>query len=240
MKIADLYKKLSLPVFVRVMMIELARKAFFPSGRYFFSQHGEDINIMYLLQQFSEGFYIEIGSNEPIHYSNTFKLYLQGWKGILVDGNRDLIEKSIKIRKKDICVHGVVSNVKRQVNFYLAENSLMSSLDDQFVQSVSTSGEKPKFITLETVSINEIIAQHLPAQQKIDLLSIDVEGHDFEVLQSIDLTKYRPSLIVIEDLNHRAVSAEHNTLIQYLRGFQYNLVSTDHLNLYFMAGPLPV
>ena len=235
MKIRDLFSKLSFPVFVKIMFVELSRKLFFRTGRFFFSQHGEDINAMYLVHKFSEGFYIDIGSNEPISYSNTFKLYVQGWKGILVDGNKGLIEKSKRIRKKDTCVHAIVSNEKKQVNFYLAENNLMSSMDDAFVKSVSSNNYKPQFITMETMSVNEIIEQHVPAGQQIDLLSIDVEGHDFEVLQSIDLHKYRPTLIIIEDLDHKSTLPENNVLVRHLKNFNYHLVSTDRLNLYFMS-----
>jgi len=79
-----------------------------PQGRLYFAQGAEDINIMYILEKYNSGFYIDIGSNEPVNYSNTFKLYLQGWNGILVDGNKALIDKAKKIRRQDICIHGIV------------------------------------------------------------------------------------------------------------------------------------
>ena len=78
LKIKTLYQKLSLPIFLKVLAIEIASKLFFRQVRYFFAQGGEDIYIMHLLDRYKDGFYIDIGSNDPITYSNTFKLYLQG------------------------------------------------------------------------------------------------------------------------------------------------------------------
>jgi hypothetical protein len=45
------------------------------------------------------------------------------------------------------------------------------------------------------VTIPQILAR---APKKFDFLSIDVEGHDREVLQSIDLGQYQPEVILIE------------------------------------------
>lgn len=34
---------------------------------------------------------------------------------------------------------------------------------------------------------------------KVDILKVDVEGHEFEVLKSFDFDKYQPALIITED-----------------------------------------
>ena len=36
-------------------------------------------------------------------------------------------------------------------------------------------------------------------EQKIDLLMIDVEGHEISVLQSIDWKKHRPKVLLVEN-----------------------------------------
>ena len=45
------------------------------------------------------------------------------------------------------------------------------------------------------LTLNEILKD---IDQKIDFISLDVEGHEFDVLNGFDLTKYRPRVIVIE------------------------------------------
>lgn len=59
--------------FIHFLSIELILKAFNPYNIYSYSQTGEDqILTSYLCK--NEGFYIDVGCNHPIRYSNTFIL----------------------------------------------------------------------------------------------------------------------------------------------------------------------
>ncbi|MEM1407874.1 MAG: FkbM family methyltransferase, partial [Bacteroidota bacterium] len=62
---------------------------------------------------------------------------------------------------------------------------------------------------------------------EFDFLSIDVEGHDWNVIRSIDLTKYKPELIVAE-LNPEP------DLVDYLGQYGYGLKGAVPKNSYFM------
>src|SRR5688500_16482591 len=95
-KVSHLYRRLALGTFIRILLLEITQKIIFKQVRYYFAQEGEDIKILYLLQKYNNGFYLDIGANHPITNSNTFKLYLMGWNGILVDGNKHLIDKAKK------------------------------------------------------------------------------------------------------------------------------------------------
>src|SRR5687767_14678229 len=54
------------------------------SGSY--SQHGEDRVILELLRTAAvDGPYVDIGSNHPFVYNNTFLLYTNGWRGVCID-----------------------------------------------------------------------------------------------------------------------------------------------------------
>ncbi|RYZ79979.1 MAG: hypothetical protein EOP06_26175, partial [Proteobacteria bacterium] len=72
--------------------------------------------------------------------------------------------------------------------------------------------DSPQYIELparkiETLPLKEILGKHLPKEQKIDFMSVDVEGLDFEVLSSNDWTKYRPTFVLYED--HEAKISSH-------------------------------
>jgi FkbM family methyltransferase len=161
-------------------------------------------------------------------------MYMQGWTGILVDGNYKMIEKARKVRKKDICVHALVSNEIREMDFYLSESHLVSSLDPVHAASYTNLEARTQKVRMSSTTIDQIIDQHLPIGKIIDLLSIDVEGHDFEVLQSITLSQHRPRVIVIEDLGLVKNNLDENTYVKYMKNYEYVLVSTDKYNLYFM------
>ena len=50
-----------------------------------FSSDGEDSILDKYLLNFRKGNYIDIGSNHPILFSNTFLFYLKNWRGICLD-----------------------------------------------------------------------------------------------------------------------------------------------------------
>ena len=233
-KVTELKSRLNALNFGRYVIAEACRRIFSPDSRVYYSQGGEDVHILTLLDDKPNGFYLDIGCNDPIHYSNTFKMYTLGWTGILVDGNPKLIEKARKVRKKDICVNALVSNESREMDFYLSGSHLISSVNPVHAASYTNLEGRTEKIRMSTMTIDQIIDQYLPAGKTIDLLSIDVEGHDFEVLKSITLSKHRPGLIVIEDLNQMKADLSSNVYVSYLKTYKYILVSTDKQNLYFM------
>ena len=49
-----------------------------------------------------------------------------------------------------------------------------------------------------TKTLNEVIEKTIYKNRKIDLLNIDTEGEDLNVLKSLNIKKYNPSIIIIE------------------------------------------
>lgn len=76
------------------------------------SQVYQDIFVLTMLNGKENGFYLEIGSADPIKGNNTFILEsLFNWKGISIDYNETEIEKFIKVRKnKAICRNATTIN----------------------------------------------------------------------------------------------------------------------------------
>ena len=51
---------------------------------------------------------------------------------------------------------------------------------------------------MKTRTLASVLREYVPKGQGIDFLSIDVEGHDLEVLQSMDWEEFRPELVLVE------------------------------------------
>jgi hypothetical protein len=71
------------------------------------------------------------------------------------------------------------------------------------------------------------------APNVFDLLSIDVEGHDYEVITALDLDNYRPYLIVIE-MHGFDVENPSGRIYQYLTSRGYKMVGYAVMNGYFL------
>ena len=67
--------------------------------------------------------------------------------------------------------------------------------------------------------------------EKFDFLKIDIEGHDYKVLKDINLKKYNPKLICIEDRIEK--DENKNKIDKYLRSIKYKLIFRSPVNLFY-------
>ena len=164
-----------------------------------YSQCGEDLILKTLFgKNKRQGVYADIGCNNPIQKSNTFKLYLKGWSGICADGNATLIKSFSKIRKRDICLNEIVSDDCREMIFYQDDiNHELSSVDTLQGNELKATYKSLKEIRTQSTTLAAIFDRHLGGR-KIDLLCVDVEHHDLEVLKGNDFDRYRPEIICVE------------------------------------------
>lgn len=196
-----------------------------------YSQTGEDRIIENYFQSKS-GYYIEVGSNHPEYFSNTFSLYKKGWQGISIDANGELIKKHASIRKNDIAICAAVSNKIEELVFTEFEEPLVSSLNSRHIREWQSKRKIRSTRIVTTIDLNSILDKY-NAPKKFELLCIDVEGHDFEVISSINLGKYRPNLIVIEMHDFEITNPNDNAIFNYMIENNYKITGYVAMNGYF-------
>ena len=194
--------------------------------------YAEDVSIARLLPQDHAGFFVDVGCYHPVKYNNTYALYKRGWRGINIDIDQIKVDGFNWLRPKDTNITCAVSNTTGSITFYSKGlYSLTSTLDPEFV------GNKAGYIeqTVPCQRLTDIIDQSQFKDTPIDLLSVDVEGHDLQVLQSLDFDRYDPALIAVE--THRALFTEVTDLplYQYLIEKNYTLVAWCGLTLLLAA-----
>lgn len=85
-------------------------------------------------------------------------------------------------------------------------------------------GTQPQHVIEVPVRALDDILAEVDAPKGFDFLSIDVEGHELEVLSGFDLARWRPRLILLED--HVANLNKHRFLrnagYRLIRHFEYN------------------
>ncbi len=198
-----------------------------------YSQTGEDRIIRTLLHGVADGFYVDVGCNQPQARSNTFELYKRGWRGINIDGNADLIARFHALRPRDTSLCRLVSNEEKEVVFTQFEDDAVSSLSAGHVEEWKKARKVKSERRVKTVSLATILREN-SAPKRFELLTIDVEGHDFEVLTSFDLNEYRPRLIVIEMHGFEFLHPENDPIYRHLTGNGYRLAGYAVMNGYFL------
>ena len=64
---------------------------------------------------------------------------------------------------------------------------------------------------------------HISKEQEIDFLSIDVEGHDYDVLKSLNFDKYSPRVILVELLGSKISNISEDVIYAFLKKRNYFL-----------------
>jgi len=216
---------------IKALCADVIRKILDPYNIRSYSQTGEDRIIDSILNEI--GFYVEVGCNHPESHSNTFTLYKKGWRGITIDANEELICKHKRLRKRDKSICAVISDTEQEVVFTDFEDSLVSSLNDEHIDEYKKSRTIKNQRVVNTLPLSAVL-ENCNAPHNFELLSIDVEGHDFEVLSSLDLNIYRPKLIVIEMHKFDLLDPNSSRIYGYLKVNCYKMVGYVVMNGYFL------
>ena len=90
-----------------------------------------------------------------------------------------------------------------------------------------------KEIDLHTKTLKEVLDSNMIANQHIDFMTIDVEGLDYDVLVSNDWAKYKPSILLIEDVGFDLHNMGKSKVYNYLIGKGYSLIVKIFNTLFF-------
>ena len=213
------------------------------SKKNYFSFSGVDILIENIFRNQKNGFYIDVGCQHPIKNNNTYLLHKKGWSGINIDLDKDNIDLFNVSRISDDNINIAASNRINEVDlFFFHKKSPINTIDkktSQFQKAKISSIKK-----IKTNTLNNIIKSSKYSNRKIDLLSIDVEGHELPVLEGLDFNKYSPNVIVVEylDLNVSKLEIKNlnienvinSEIYKFLTLKKYILVNSIYSDLIFI------
>lgn len=189
-----------------------------------FSQYGEDHLIRVLLSPSAAGTYVDVGSHDPSSGSNTYGLYLRGWRGLTVDPNPEFREPYARVRPHEPHLVEGVSQTHGSLTYYSFENSVYNTFSAARTEQLAVNGiTAVSQSTVKTRPLCEMVDETLSGRP-IDLLSVDCEGFDLEVIRSLDLVRNRPTVIIAEDYARLAMFRDgtgNSPLHSYLFGSGY-------------------
>lgn len=199
----------------------------------FYSQTGEDQLLRKYLPE-NNGSYVDVGSGQPIRGSNTYFFYKLGWNGTLIDPVKFNSRLTKLFRRRDTFVQNIVSSRNIPLKLYEFYPAEYSTIEKSVAEDLINRGIK---LTRE-VNLNPVsLASFNLTCQPLDpiFLSIDVEGHDLEVLNSNNWFAFKPRVICIEE-NISDNRQEGSKITNYLMAHGYKFVeSTDLSSIYVHA-----
>ena len=154
------------------------------------------------------GFFLEIGADDGIRFSNCkFFEETLNWKGIAIEPRNEAFNK-LKQNRNCICLKCSLSNIEVTTTFLDIKgygrglSGLIDEYDQRHKQRIQYEMHHPdnkgyEIVEVQTEKLNDILNKY--DITNIDFLSIDTEGSELSILETIDFNKINIDIITIED-----------------------------------------
>lgn len=169
----------------------------------FRSQHGEDALLAERFDYKRDGYYVEVGALDGETISNTYFFEKAlGWTGVLVEANPAMAEQCRLARPRSLVAATAVSapGAPETLALHVAEGPWagMSSVSPTRVHKgmLRDRHATTHTIRVPTATLDRVLED--AGTTRIDFISIDVEGHEADVLRGFDLRRWRPAVVLIE------------------------------------------
>lgn len=237
MKLTNLLKPSRYPGYAEFLLLSLRK--IHRDAHSSFSQAGEDLLIRFAFRflNITRPTYLDIGAHHPTSLSNTFIFYQNGSRGVCIEPNPSLAKLFRRKRPYDTVLEVAIGPSKGETVLHVISDSSLSTTSP--TQAEYFSGTSKHNITQEihvpTRTIMDVIAEYFPTTSP-DLISLDIEGMDFEVIQSFDFTKCRPPVFCIETLTYDEKKAVRKIpeIIEYMLTCGYFVFADTYLNTIFI------
>lgn len=192
-----------------------------------FSQEGEDLILKRIFNDKTHGFYVDVGAHHPARLSNTYLFYRAGWRGINIDAMPGSLEPFFRQRPRDINLElAIAARSGEERTYFEFEEPAYNTFDERLATSRTLPPISSRILnrrTVRTWTLAEILQEHLPENQQIDFLTVDVEGLDLEVIQSNAWERFRPTYVLVEcyEVAMRHLQGEEIIMFLIAQGYEF-------------------
>jgi hypothetical protein len=167
-----------------------------------YSQEGEDMFLQRIFEGEECGFYVDVEAHHLHGFSNTHFFYKRGWKGINIEPNPAAIEAFRVGRKGDISLQLGVVEQFGSLKYYFFDEPTLDSFDGELVKKrlASIQYKVVRTSDIPVERLDHILTDYFPPDTKADVLSIDIEGLNFQVLKLNNWDLYKPQCVLVESL----------------------------------------
>lgn len=202
-----------------------------------YAQNFEDVILWRALKHIENGFYIDIGANDPVVDSVSLAFYEHGWRGVHVEPVPHFAQKLRCARPEEVVIEAAIGNVKAQIAIYdIADTGLSTGCKDIALDH-AIAGFPVKVVNVNCVPLSEILDNH--ATRPVHWLKIDVEGMEQDVIASWAPSPVRPWIVVVESTRPNSAEPSFQSWEPCLLALGYDFVYFDGLNRFYLSHEQP-
>ncbi len=193
-----------------------------------------------------EGFFVEFGAFDGEYVSNTAGLADMGWKGIYIEPILEYFQKcTFRHKNNDVKVLNLAVGDEDKL-IQISKGGPLSTISNEMIDRFNSLDWSKGYHNDEWEKVQqkklEDILTECNAPAEFELMSIDVEGYEWNALKDFNLKKWNPKIVVIE-LHDNNPNYPHEwlnckNLIEYFERNNYRPVYKDLTNTVYLRNDL--
>lgn len=197
------------------------------------SQNFEDVILWRALKHIDNGFYVDVGAQDPQIDSVSLLFYERGWRGVHVEPTKEYSKKLLAARSDEKVIRAAVSAQDGTIDFFEIEGSGLSTGDRKTAERHRANGWRIVETVVPTLRLRDLLDSC--GNRDIHWLKIDVEGMEQEVIGTWSPSLSRPWIVLVESTQPMWATPTHAAWHKQLVGFGYRFAYFDGLNRFYIS-----
>jgi len=199
-----------------------------------YAQNYEDVMLYRALKHVKQGFYIDVGANDPVVDSITKAFSERGWRGVNIEPVEACFQKLQEDRPKDINLQVVLGDCNGEVPFFEVVGTGLSTCNAILARRhAQERGFEVREVVVPQCTLNRLCDQY--GIHQAHFMSVDVEGAEAAVLRGFEFKRVRPWIIVVEATVPNSQIPTHKMWEHYILTRGYHYVYFDGINRYYVS-----
>lgn len=179
-----------------------------------------------------QGTMVEVGVPQPIHWSNSYHFERNGWTVACIEPDPRALPRLAGIRRL-VLPYACGDRNQDSVPFVSVEspeaNGALSALaiDPRMLEKWPGALISSSDVRVDLRTLDFLLEMFTETAERIDVITIDVEGWEAAVLRGLDLDRWQPKLVVIEDV------FSDPTIRSYMESYGYRSQRRDEINDFY-------
>jgi FkbM family methyltransferase len=198
-----------------------------------YAQNFEDVMLHRALHNIKNGFFIDIGAQDPIIDSVSQGFVELGWQGVNVEPSFIFAAKLKANRPMDDVIEAVIGCSSGDVLFYDIPDTGLSTTLKHIAERHRGKGYPVNERKVRSLPLDDLLDMY--SDRDIHWLKIDAEGAEQDILNSWVASVVRPWIVVVEAIEPLTSTPTHHNWEALILQLGYNFVYFDGVNRFYVS-----